>query len=96
MKLTTETTEKSYTVRGSAKEVVGHVEGQSPDMAHIIIGAMTTMAANKEKEAIIDFESSEVIDDDRPFEVVVHQDQEGDAAKFEFEFRFLDEEESHG
>jgi len=93
MKLTTETTEKSYTVRGSAYEVVDHVEDQSRDMAHLIMGAMATMAANKEKEVIFDSESSEEIDD-RPFEVVVHQDQKGDAAKFEF--RFLDEEESHG
>lgn len=93
MKLTTETTEKSYTVRGSAREVVDHVEGQSRDMAHLIMGAMTTMAANKEKEVIVDLESSEEVDN-RPFEVVVHQDQEGSASKFEF--RFLDEEESHG
>lgn len=93
MKLTTETTEKGHTVRGIAYEVVSHVEGQSPDMAHIIMGAMTAMAANKEKEVIVDFESSEEIDN-RPFEVVIHQDQEVDAAKFEF--RFLDEEESHG
>lgn len=93
MKLITEKTEKSYAIRGTACDVVSHIEDDSMDMSNLVTGALLAMVANKEKEVIVDFESSEEIDN-RPFEVVIHQDQKGDAAKFEF--RFLDEEESHG
>lgn len=94
MQLEKHETADTVTVRGGAAHLQHALEDQDPTMGYMLLGFITAMNSNKQDEMVVDLTDNDP--SDRPLEVKVLFDKEGQPKTIETRFLDTAEESANG